>query len=75
MAFWLLNKDYEVQNPAKEWPSGGEIDIMEYLGEDKTEILGTPRYGKNLVNHKFNSIYYKAPGEHFDKSCYVFLLI
>ncbi|GGZ75271.1 glycoside hydrolase family 16 protein [Algibacter mikhailovii] len=75
VAFWLLNKDYEVQNPAKEWPSGGEIDIMEYLGEDKTEILGTPHYGKDLANHKYNSTYYKTSEDNFDKVFYVFSLI
>lgn len=74
VAFWLLNKDYAVQNPASEWPSGGEIDIMEYLGQDKNKILGTPHYGSNLANHKYNSTYYTAPNGNFDTKYYVFSL-
>ncbi|WP_299435499.1 glycoside hydrolase family 16 protein [uncultured Aquimarina sp.] len=75
VALWLLNKDYEVQNPAEWWPRGGEIDIMEYLGEDKTEILGTAHYGSNLSNHRFNSVKYKAPAETYDKVYHVFSII
>lgn len=75
VAFWLLNKDYSVQNPAAEWPSGGEIDIMEYLGQDKTKILGTPHYGSDLANHKYNSTYYTTTNEGFDKAYYLFSLV
>jgi beta-glucanase (GH16 family) len=75
VAFWLLNKDYQVQNPAAEWPSGGEIDIMEYLGQKNNEILGTPHYGSNLASHKFNSTYYTAPSGSFDTVYYVYSLI
>lgn len=75
VAFWLLNKDYSVQNSVAEWPSGGEIDIMEYLGQAKNKILGTPHYGSDLANHKFNSTYYQTSGDNFDKVYYVFSLI
>lgn len=75
VAFWLLNKDYEVQNPAKEWPSGGEIDIMEYLGQARNKIFGTPHYGKDLANHKYNSTYFTTVADTFDESYYVFSLV
>ncbi len=75
VALWLLNKNYEVQNPAEWWPRGGEIDIMEYLGEDKNEILGTAHYGSDLSNHRFNSKKYQAVGEDYNKVYYVFSII
>lgn len=36
-AFWLLGNDCE----ANVWPQCGEIDIMEYLGDQPTSILGS----------------------------------
>ncbi len=75
VALWLLNKNYEVQNPAEWWPKGGEIDIMEYLGEDKSKVFGTAHYGRNLGSHRFNSMKYQATGENFDKIYYVFSII
>jgi len=40
-AFWLLHSDttYGI------WPASGEIDIMEYLGQEPTEVFGTIHYG------------------------------
>lgn len=75
VAFWLLNKDYQVQNPAAEWPSGGEIDIMEYLGQDKDSAFGTAHFGSDLSNHNFISGYYDAPNQDFDKEFYVFSIL
>ena len=36
-AFWMLGADY----PEVDWPESGEIDIMEYYGQDSRSILGT----------------------------------
>ena len=36
-AFWMLGADIET-NP---WPGAGEIDIMEFRGQEPTKILGT----------------------------------
>ena len=60
-AFWLLGNDCE----ANVWPQCGEIDIMEFLGDQPTSILGSvhgPGYsggesiGKayNLENDRFD---------------------
>jgi beta-glucanase (GH16 family) len=43
-AFWILGDDFDQVG----WPAAGEIDIMEELGNDTTEILGSvhgPAYG------------------------------
>ncbi len=75
VALWLLNKDYSVSNPAAEWPSGGEIDIMEYLGQDKDAAFGTAHFGSDLSNHNFISGYYDAPNQDFDEEYYVFSIV
>ena len=53
-AFWLLGNDCDV-NP---WPSCGEIDIMENVGDEPTSIFGTvhgPNYnGANSISKEFN---------------------
>ncbi len=74
-ALWLLNKSYSIQTPAEWWPKGGEIDIMEYLGEDKMEILGTAHFGSDLASHRFNSVLYDVPNENFDEVYYVYSII
>jgi beta-glucanase (GH16 family) len=75
VAFWLINKDYSVNDPADKWPSGGEIDIMEYLGESQNKVFGTTHFGEDLSKHQYKSTYYTATGENFDKVYYVFSII
>ena len=76
VAFWLLNHEYLVQDPAKFWPSGGEIDIMEYLGEEERKIFGTAHFGTDFpANHRFVSGYYTTQQHPFDKAFYVFSII
>ena len=76
-ALFMLNKDYTIQDPGAYWPSGGEIDIMEYLGEDPDEILGTGHYGTDFpTNHRYNSKYFSSlNNESFDEVYYVFSII
>ena len=42
-AFWMLGADFdnESDDPAKQWPNIGEIDIMEYVGRDPDLVMGT----------------------------------
>ncbi|MDJ0770515.1 MAG: glycoside hydrolase family 16 protein [Ilumatobacter sp.] len=42
-AFWMLGSGFEEgsEDPAKQWPTIGEIDIMEYVGRDPDLVLGT----------------------------------
>ncbi|WP_299434479.1 glycoside hydrolase family 16 protein [uncultured Aquimarina sp.] len=75
VALWLLNHNYTIADPSAWWPNGGEIDIMEYLGEDQAEVFGTAHYGSDFNNRQFNSKKYPAPNENYDKSYYVFSII
>jgi len=42
-AFWMLGADFdnESDDPSKQWPNVGEIDIMEYVGREPDLVLGT----------------------------------
>lgn len=77
VALFLLNKEYTIDDPGAFWPSGGEIDIMEFLGEDPNEILGTGHYGINFpANHRFNSVFFNAlDGNSFNEVYYVFSIV
>lgn len=77
VAMFLLNKEYSVLDPDAFWPSGGEIDIMEYLGENVNSILGTAHYGVDYpTNHFFDSEeFLSLNGDSFDEVYYVFSII
>ncbi len=75
VALWLLNHNYTIADPGTWWPSGGEIDVMEYLGEDPTEVFGTAHYGSDFNNRRFNSMQYPAPDENYNKIYYVFSIV
>ncbi|WP_194765706.1 family 16 glycosylhydrolase [Tamlana sp. I1] len=76
-ALFMMNKNYDIQNPGAYWPSGGEIDIMEYLGEDHNDIMGTGHYGTDFPdNHRYNSKHYKSQnGEPFNEAYYVYSIV
>ena len=74
-ALWMLNKNYSVEDPGSLWPSGGEIDIVEFLGEDPDDAFGTAHYGTNLANHRFNSKHYTSPNQNYDEEFYVYSII
>lgn len=40
-AFWML----PTNSPYGNWPVSGEIDIMEYLGQQPSQVFGTLHYG------------------------------
>nr|WP_286943684.1 glycoside hydrolase family 16 protein [Allomuricauda sp.] len=52
-AFWMLGADID-ENP---WPAAGEIDIMEYRGQDPSVLIGSvhgPGYsGGNAISKEF----------------------
>ena len=50
-ALWMLSTD----EPYGTWPKSGEIDVMEYIGNDPTELLGTVHYGEDWPNNSFTS--------------------
>lgn len=50
-AIWMLPTDTVYGG----WPSSGEIDIMEYVGDKPNEVFGTLHYGQGLANWRYNS--------------------
>jgi beta-glucanase (GH16 family) len=42
-AFWMLGTDFdpESDDPSRQWPNVGEIDIMEYVGREPDLVIGT----------------------------------
>ncbi|MEO1051387.1 MAG: glycoside hydrolase family 16 protein [Bacteroidota bacterium] len=66
-AFWMLGADID-ENP---WPAAGEIDIMEYRGQDPSIILGSvhgPGYsGGEAITKEF-----ELTGDRFDTGFHVF---
>lgn len=46
-AFWMLSTD----EPYGFWPQSGEIDIMEWVGNQKSKIHGTLHYGQPSPNN------------------------
>ncbi|WP_310560531.1 glycoside hydrolase family 16 protein [Flavobacterium sp.] len=76
-ALFMLNKNYTINNPGAYWPSGGEIDIMEYLGENRNDVMGTGHYGKDWpTNHRYNSVHFSAlNNQSFNKVYYVYSIV
>jgi beta-glucanase (GH16 family) len=66
-AFWMLGADIN-SNP---WPAAGEIDIMEFRGQEPTKILGSvhgPGYsGGNAISKS-----YTLENDRFDTGFHVF---
>lgn len=46
-AFWMLSTD----EPYGFWPQSGEIDIMEWVGNQKAKVHGTLHYGQPSPNN------------------------
>ncbi len=42
-AFWMLGSGFEEgsEDPARNWPNVGEIDVMEYIGREPDLVMGT----------------------------------
>lgn len=68
-AIWMLSTDQRYGG----WPCSGEIDIMEYLGNNPFEILSTVHYGTDFW--QFNSQYYDESGINFSEDFHTFTMI
>lgn len=66
-AFWLLGNDCDV-NP---WPACGEIDIMEYLGDDPVTVFGSV-HGPGFSGGESVSKKYSLSNNRFDSEFHVF---
>ena len=64
-AFWLLGANNEV------WPQKGEIDIMEYRGQEPTKVLGSV-HGPGYSAGEAVSKSYNLENDRFDTGFHVF---
>ena len=66
-AFWMLGADIDT-NP---WPGAGEIDIMEFRGQDPTIVLGTVHGPGYSAGESFSKSY-TLKNDRFDTGFHVF---
>ncbi len=66
-AFWMLGADDD-ENP---WPGAGEIDIMEYRGQNPSILIGTV-HGPGYSGGESISKEYTLPNDRFDTGFHVF---
>jgi beta-glucanase (GH16 family) len=66
-AFWMLGADID-DNP---WPGAGEIDIMEFRGQNPSVVLGTV-HGPGYSAGQSISKSYTLPNDRFDTDFHVF---
>ena len=67
-AFWLLGDD---SNGTEIWPQIGEIDIMEYVGDEPTTVFGTV-HGPGYSGGQSISKSYELEGARFDSGFHIF---
>lgn len=67
-AFWLLGDD---NNGTEIWPNIGEIDVMEYRGQNPTEVLGSV-HGPGYSAGDAISKSYNLPADRFDTGFHIF---
>lgn len=67
-AFWLLGDD---SNGTEVWPQIGEIDIMEYVGDEPTRMFGTV-HGPGYSGGESISKSYVLTNDRFDTGFHVF---
>jgi len=69
-AIWMLPTDEDYGG----WAASGEIDIMEYLGQDTTRVHGTIHYGEEWPNNKQKGTHYVTDDTAFHKAFHTFAL-
>ncbi|WP_026778156.1 family 16 glycosylhydrolase [Polaribacter sp. Hel_I_88] len=67
-AFWLLGDD---ENGSLVWPQIGEIDIMEYLGDEPTTVFGTI-HGPGFSGANSITKQYEIANDRFDNGFHIF---
>ena len=69
-AIWMLPTDSNYGG----WASSGEIDIMEYLGDDTTHVHGTIHYGGEWPNNQYRGKDYETSDTAFHRDFHTFAL-
>jgi beta-glucanase (GH16 family) len=67
-AFWMLGADID-RNP---WPAAGEIDIMEYRGQEPRRITGSLHGPGYFGGNPLTGDYTLPPGPGFDEGFHVY---
>jgi beta-glucanase (GH16 family) len=69
-AIWLMPSD-DVYGG---WAASGEIDIVEYKGQEPNQVWGTLHYGAPWPNNKHSGTQYRLPQRTFADTFHVFAL-
>ena len=69
-AIWML----PTEDLYGTWASSGEIDIMEFKGQEPNIVLGTLHYGKPWPENKFTSGQLKLPDGNFTDDFHVYAM-
>ena len=69
-AIWMLPTD-EVYGT---WASSGEIDIVEFKGQEPNVIWGTLHYGKQWPDNKHSGTQFRSPDVDFTRDFHTFTL-
>jgi beta-glucanase (GH16 family) len=69
-AIWMLPTDEDYGG----WAASGEIDIMEYLGDDTTRVHGTIHYGGQWPNNQSRGDDYVTDDTAFNNAFHTFAL-
>jgi beta-glucanase (GH16 family) len=69
-AIWMLPTDENYGG----WAASGEIDIMEYLGQDTTTVHGTIHYGGQWPNNQYRGKDYVTADTAFHRDFHTFAL-
>ncbi|MEA3462883.1 MAG: family 16 glycosylhydrolase [Bacteroidota bacterium] len=69
-AIWMLPTDENYGG----WAASGEIDIMEYLGDDTTKVYGTIHYGGQWPENEHRGTDYVTDDTAFHKAFHTFAL-
>ncbi len=67
-AFWMLPSDEKYGG----WASSGEIDILEFKGQEPNQVHGTIHYGNAWPHNKFKGKVYRLPKGDFSQDFHLF---
>ncbi len=70
-AYWMLSSDTSIYGT---WAASGEIDIMEYLGNEPDKIFGTIHYGASFPGNVFSSTDVTLPSGTFNDDFHDFAI-
>lgn len=70
-ALWMLGNNIDAVN----WPSCGEIDMMELLGQEPNKVYGTMHWGTSAATHESKGTNYVLSSGDFYDEFHVFSML